>query len=130
MVHSIHSIPHPFAELWGALSPPPPRADGRKRWIIIPPERWDIADTNNANMPIHLWLKTKYHQIQEKHPGLFWEFIQEPGEILYIPKRLGVWHPQHRAHDYRFIIGLSMQLGVESDGFPEAVREMIDSRDP
>ena len=87
MVHSIHSIPHQFAGLCGALSPPPTRADGRKRWIIIPPERWDIVETNNAN--IHLWLKPKYHQIQEKHPGLFWEFIQEPGEILYIPNGWG-----------------------------------------
>lgn len=66
-----------------------------RRWVVVPPDKWDRVSQNKATKtPMAEWIKQEltayqlFHKNARNDEQLFWEFIQEPGEVVFIPVSL------------------------------------------
>ena len=62
--------------------------------------------------------------IHPRYPGIFWEFIQEPGEVVFIPAGWG-----HGILNIEPTIGISMQMGTPYGSMPPVVQAFMEKMD-
>jgi len=106
---------HAHAAAWNGI------VHGRKRWLMVSPGK--LQDTNKlpaGQVPSFEWYKSSYPIWREQLGSHLVEFIQEEGELVFVPDLWG-----HAIINLEPTVGISKQIGTFAwpEGIPDVIRK-------